>query len=190
MATRLPATDDLEIIQGADYVIAYRIHARDPDTGELELLNTTSFNAQLTVRATREGGQELFMSVGNGYIGVGWDPPRWQASTAYSVGDRVIPTASEMTGFVYLVTVAGTSDSSQPTWPTVLGNTVTNGTVTFKAIDTEDTITNLRLYFTHGLTEAAENWGDGYYDLKLFDAFDNRMRLVEGNARLSRQITR
>ena len=61
------------------------------------------------------------------------NPVTWTATTAYTVGQRVAPTT--FNGYTYEVTVAGTSGASQPTWPTVVNNTVVNGTVTFKCID-------------------------------------------------------
>ena len=58
-----------------------------------------------------------------------WKPPVWQASHAYSLNDAIQPTAAN--GFTYVCTVAGTSGSVQPTWPTSTG-TVTDGSVTWK----------------------------------------------------------
>lgn len=54
----------------------------------------------------------------------------WQVSHAYGVGAFVTPTTRN--GHVYVVTVAGTSGGSQPTWPTTNDATVTNGGVTFQ----------------------------------------------------------
>ncbi len=59
----------------------------------------------------------------------GIDPAAWAASTAYSLGAAARPTTRN--GFVYEVTTAGTSGSTQPTWPTTAGATVTDGTVTW-----------------------------------------------------------
>lgn len=59
------------------------------------------------------------------------DPTAWTASTAYSLGDAVRPTTRN--GFNYECTVAGTSDSVEPTWPTTAGLTVVDGTVTWTA---------------------------------------------------------
>lgn len=50
-------------------------------------------------------------------------------STAYTVGDIVRPTSSN--GFVYQCVVAGTSAGSAPTYPVVIGTTVTDGGVTW-----------------------------------------------------------
>ena len=47
----------------------------------------------------------------------------WVASTAYSIGDIVIPTTAN--GYQYRCTTAGTSHSSEPTFPTDLGVIVT-----------------------------------------------------------------
>jgi len=55
----------------------------------------------------------------------------WQASTAYSLGDVVVPTAGNENGFRYECTSAGTSDASEPTWPTAEGETVDDNTVTW-----------------------------------------------------------
>lgn len=51
--------------------------------------------------------------------------PEWAASTAYAVGDKVYPTVRN--GHVYEVTVAGTSDTSEPTWPLADDATVVDG---------------------------------------------------------------
>lgn len=50
----------------------------------------------------------------------------WAGTTAYAVGAQIVDT-----GHLYMATVAGTSGSSAPTWPTD-GTTVTDGTVTWK----------------------------------------------------------
>jgi len=53
----------------------------------------------------------------------------WTADTAYSLGDVVVPTAGLENGFRYECTTAGTSPATtEPTWPTAEGGTVTDGT--------------------------------------------------------------
>ena len=51
----------------------------------------------------------------------------WAASTSYSVGDAVVPTTAN--GYWYECTTAGTSDSTEPTWSTTPGDTITDGSV-------------------------------------------------------------
>ena len=56
----------------------------------------------------------------------------WEADTAYSLGDVVVPTAGLENGFRYECTTAGTSHATtEPTWPTTEGGTVVDGTVTW-----------------------------------------------------------
>ncbi len=51
----------------------------------------------------------------------------WSGSTSYSEGDIVVPTTRN--GRRYRATNAGTSASSEPTWPTVDGETVTDNDI-------------------------------------------------------------
>jgi hypothetical protein len=53
-------------------------------------------------------------------------------STAYTVGDVVRPASAN--GYVYQCIVAGTSGGSVPTYPTVIGQTVTDGGVTWACV--------------------------------------------------------
>jgi hypothetical protein len=57
----------------------------------------------------------------------------WEPNTAYSLGQIIVPVAE---GFQYIVTVAGTSGSTMPTFPTTLNGTVTDGTVIWKRVST------------------------------------------------------
>ena len=51
----------------------------------------------------------------------------WAASTAFAVGDIRRATTVQATGLWFRCTTAGTSGSSEPNWPTDVGNT-TNAT--------------------------------------------------------------
>lgn len=90
------------------------------------------------------------------YLGLG-TATTWQASHAYSSGAYVIPTTfgsiSGQTGKIFKCTTAGTSGSSQPTWPTSAGGTVTDGGVTWTEI------TNL---FQAGTITGLEISGNNY----------------------------
>jgi len=58
----------------------------------------------------------------------------WQASTSYAVGAIVRATTVQASGLVFRCTVAGTSASTQPAWPTDIGSTIADGGVTWAAI--------------------------------------------------------
>jgi hypothetical protein len=62
----------------------------------------------------------------------------WSATaattTAYTLGQVVRPSAGN--GYLYRCVVAGTSGGAAPTWPTVVGTTVADGTVTWLNIGT------------------------------------------------------
>lgn len=58
----------------------------------------------------------------------------WTASTSFSVGDVRRATTVQSSGLVFRCSVAGTSGSTEPTWPTIKGTTIQEGTVTWEAI--------------------------------------------------------
>ena len=65
----------------------------------------------------------------------------WQANRAFSVGQYVRPTDNYgSTGVFYRCTVAGTTGGSEPTWPTGIGQTVTDGSITWTAVDYGETV--------------------------------------------------
>lgn len=85
-----------------------------------------------TATTTYTTGSRIKPTVDNSLWYVMVDPPAWQASKIYSLGNIVKPTAND--NYWYKVTVAGTADVTEPIWPTTIGNTVVNGTVTFTTI--------------------------------------------------------
>ncbi|RJE90654.1 hypothetical protein D3P07_00655 [Paenibacillus sp. 1011MAR3C5] len=56
----------------------------------------------------------------------------WMASTAYTVGQAVVPATAN--GFVYVCKTAGTSNAFAPTWSTISGETVNDGSVAWDVI--------------------------------------------------------
>ena len=60
----------------------------------------------------------------------------WAATTAYSTGKYIKPTVSKANGWFYIASTGGTTGAAEPTWPTTLGATVVDGTVTWLAVNT------------------------------------------------------
>ena len=58
----------------------------------------------------------------------------WAASTGFAVGDVRRASTSQNSGLVFECTTAGTSGSSEPSWPTDIGSTITDNTVVWTAI--------------------------------------------------------
>lgn len=102
----------------------------------------------------------------------------WAASTAHNVGDIVRPSTGN--GYLYQAVVAGTSAASAPSFPTVVGTTVTDGGVTWLCVGTAVTVlgganvvytssggsitANYGLVYDSTPGSAAANPVIGYYD--------------------------
>lgn len=116
----------------------------DSDTIK-ETLHTSSYTPNLATHAyvsdlTNEvaagggystGGQTVTSCTRTLTVANSWGTA-WAGTTAYSVDWIVRPTTGN--GFVYRVAVAGTSGGSEPTWPTTIGQTVTDSGVTWECV--------------------------------------------------------
>lgn len=68
----------------------------------------------------------------------------WQASTSYATNDKRCPTTAKRRGFQYQATTGGTSGSTEPVWPEVYGETVSDGSVVWTNIGVADTWYSIR----------------------------------------------
>jgi len=102
---------------------------------EVLILSTSTGEVGFT-EATQDGATILFFCDGtNAYFidtsdiitQVTLTYSAWTASTAYVLTNRRRPTT--VNNLYYEVTTAGTSAATEPTWPTTVGTTVTDGTV-------------------------------------------------------------
>lgn len=110
----------------------------------------------------------------------------WQTAHAYTVGNMRQPTTPN--GYVYRVTIAGTSHASiEPTWPTVgIGSTVTDGTVTWALVGAMHPITEIKLALTSGGLAGAT----GGAALNLGDTILSEVaNAVEVNIRVTNTVT-
>jgi len=88
-------------------------------------------------------------------------------TTPYALGAYVTPAVAN--GFYYKATAAGTSGGTVPTYPTTIGGTVTDGTVTWTCAgktalvaDTDYEIRGAGVYVFETATIAGETWTLGY----------------------------
>lgn len=117
---RRPPTEHLAKLSSSDLSGAY-IHTINRDTTERYIVVLTDGDLKVY---DLDGVEKTVAFPGR---------QPWVASTAYStVGHTVRPTVAN--GYLYRVVTAGTSAASQPTWPTALGDTVTDGTVTWQCV--------------------------------------------------------
>jgi hypothetical protein len=78
----------------------------------------------------------------------------WAASTAYGINERVVP--QPRNGYVYKVTTSGTSGLTQPTFPAAIGQTVTDGGVTWTCEAEAGWVPSYDSYWLN--KSAAEGW--------------------------------
>lgn len=99
-------------------------------------------------------------------------PTTWAATTAYALGDFVIPATPN--NFSYECTAAGTSAASQPTFPTTLGNTVVDGTVTWTCRELGCQFvtdgTNGQVQIVIGAGETAPLAGVYHHEMRIIEA--------------------
>jgi len=109
----------------------FREYAVTPPDGQL------AFAGEATLWRTRiwpvQTGQRV-LAGGEVRFVRGRIVPPWQASKAYDVGDVVGPIGGTKNGLVFKAIAAGTSAASQPLWPSTIGSTVTDGSVTWRVI--------------------------------------------------------
>ena len=75
--------------------------------------------------------------------------PEWSVATVYALGDSIQPTTGNT--YRYQVTTAGTSHATtEPTWPTTIGDTVTDNTVTWTCMSKVHPTTEVKLALTSG----------------------------------------
>ena len=182
-----PITEHLTILQGAVFTFALYLTDTDID-GTVTALDTSAYTAEFTVRQTDYDGAVQLSVTDADYITLGFTPPPCERDTAYVLGQRVIPGVDTPNGFIYQCHDAGTTDAAiEPAWPTVLGDTVSDGTAGWTCVANDDSLMNLYIYIPDGITEALTDWGKGVYSLNLTDSFGHTERLYQGICRLSRE---
>ena len=128
------------VVSGVGYVISV-VGTKVYSNGTLlQTIVTSTGPVGFTEHVSSLGVNKLVMLDGtNGYVftsptvaGTKIDDTAeaaWTTVTAISLATRRRPTVAN--GYIYTATVAGTTGVPEPTWPTTVGNTVVDGTVTW-----------------------------------------------------------
>ena len=128
---------------GANIAADVNSNVRWPITAASAQLGSTGvYHVTLTDKSGGAGGNQRVIFIDTtraptGFYGsliadnLGTIPaPTWQISTAYGTGAQTQPTVAN--GYWYRATVGGTSNgSTQPTWPTTVGTTVSDSSITW-----------------------------------------------------------
>jgi len=69
--------------------------------------------------------------------------PSWLASHSYALDYSVVPTTPN--GYRYVVTTAGTSASSEPSWGTVLDGTTTDGSIVWTLVAEDSPTSEIKI---------------------------------------------
>lgn len=69
--------------------------------------------------------------------------PEWTASTVVALGYSVIPTTPN--GYRYVVTTAGTTDTTEPSWGVTINGTTSDGTAVWTLVAEDSPITEIIL---------------------------------------------
>lgn len=102
-------------------------------------------------------GRQLQSNVDPGVASITLTPtdilPSWLASADYAVDEAAEPIIEN--GYRYVVTVAGTSGSTEPVWPTTIGQTVTDGGVEWRTASATHEPTEVKLALSVGGLDSA-----------------------------------
>jgi hypothetical protein len=176
--------DDIEITQGQDWLIGFRLLAKTIFDGEY-LLDTAGYTAAMTVRAGGfDGPAQLAVTTTTGELVVGFSPAAIERSTAYIAGQR-----GSAGGGLFQCNTAGTTDGSPVIFNTTIGSTTTDGTVGWVCIGTDATVCNLTIILPAAMTETLTPWGRGVYSIEVFDTYGHSVFYQDGAAYLRQEAT-
>lgn len=134
---------------------SYYASPTNPTTWLADTANSSTVNRTYAYRM-----EVVRNSAAGTYRIISWiktcDPP-WSASTAYALNDLIRPAGNNK--YYYIVTTAGTSGTTQPTWST--SEMVTDGTVTWTPVKIPDAWSASTTYAINDQVRPIAN--NGYY---------------------------
>ena len=135
------------------------------------LLQSVALNFAITARPASLPTTAMQIALlGHSYTGAAYNTvpvsgpqgaglPSWQAAHVYGAGAYVVPSGQATNrGYYYWTAAGGTSAGGEPAWPTVVGNTVVDNTVTWKCIGRSGWLSTYQqtvdAYFANGAAQA------------------------------------
>lgn len=128
--------DDPGITHGDPLITAQHVpHPTNPLATLQRIYYCDAFQGYLYVVAQYDNGDIFhhYLDAGSSSATPRYASPAWTAATAYETTSPHYVTPTVPNGFRYECTASGTSGGSEPAWPTTIGATVTDGTVTWTA---------------------------------------------------------
>lgn len=134
------------------------------DDGSISKVSVTISNINLSISAliasqgdiltNKDAKLEEVVFINDAYL--------WKASYAYALNEVVMPLI--WNGYYYQCTQAGTTPTSEPTWPLVFGSAVTNGGARFTCIN--PLIDNPILLFEGKINNVILTYGEFTFDIE------------------------
>jgi hypothetical protein len=183
----LDLTDDLAITQGATWSLGFRINDTDG-----EMIDTSDMTARFKIRKTDYDGDVVASgTTEDGRIVLGFNPGDAGRNTVTVVGQQVTSAGFPFAGLLYQCITAGTTAATPVALEdTVLGGITTDGTAVWELLGPVGAydVVNAYILLPADYTEDLVEWGVGRWDFELVDG-STVLRLFEGYARLSREVT-
>lgn len=130
--TEAPADLRIAVVQdGTSHVRLFRLRGSPSVSGASVWLG-------LDTADPRERGEQPAYAGGGDLTSALPAEDEWAPSTGYVDDDLVVPTSANYTGFRYRCISSANSGSTEPTWPTAVGQTVSDAGVTWQCELTED----------------------------------------------------
>jgi len=127
-------TDDVTIAHGDPLITAQFVpHPTNSLRTLARVHYCDAFQGYLYVVAEYDNGDVYhhYLDAGSASATPKHASPAWEASTAYATTSPHYVTPTTPNGFRYECTTGGTSGGTEPTWPTTIGGTVSDGGVTW-----------------------------------------------------------
>jgi hypothetical protein len=117
----------------------------------------------------------------------------WNATTSFAAGLYAMPTPAKNAG-LYFSSSGGTSGSTEPTWPTTVGATVTDGSITWTCIGRSGQMATAGVqpdgYYASGQLQTV--WFDSdpnFLAANIIDAANARYAILTGSASIDPSMT-